>query len=121
MKTAKKLLGVLLLIGLPLILSADEKEVTKYRWYKTIETNVSYKKNATNECSNYDLDNYIETDWIYTLDKPEEAPYRTIETTTVPLNLSRKHAHILKLKDFKKTEGYASPKVSEVEKTLILQ
>ena len=97
MKKARKLIFLLILGIVPLVLKADEMEVVKYRWYTKVESNVHYEKDALDVCEYFDLNDYIESDYIYTLEKPEEKSYRTIEMVPYELNVSRNYVSIIRI------------------------
>lgn len=95
MKKFKKIL--IILIGLtPLIISAEENEM-KWRWYTLIEKNVHYESDVENICEDFDKNNYMLTDWTYSLSKPEEKDYREIQIITKELNIERKWTNKIKV------------------------
>lgn len=98
MKKFKKILIVLLGL-IPIIISAEENEM-KWRWYTLIEKNVHYESDVENICEDFDKNDYMFTDWLYTIKKPEEKDYREIEIVPENLNIERKWTNILKIERF---------------------
>lgn len=85
----KKILkALLILIGfLPMICNAQSEEV-KWKWYKEVESEVHYEKDAKNICEYFDENNYILGDYQYSLNEPEKIEGREIikEDTIIPFD-----------------------------------
>lgn len=88
MKKLLKIFTLLLLGVLPIIVNAKEKEV-KYKWYKEVEENISYKSEVEDVCEYFDKTDFITSDWNYTLISPEKFEYRTIEEIETTINLRK--------------------------------
>lgn len=95
----KKLLIIIfiLMLGIsPVLVTAEEKEVN-YKWYKEIETNIRYEKDAENICEYFDKSSNTVSDWYYTTTKPEEKDYRIIEEVDLDLEISRMHTKSIEI------------------------
>ena len=98
----KKLLKItlLLMIGLiPTLINAKEKEV-KYKWYKEVKENIRYVSDAENVCEYFEEDNFMTSEWYYTINKPKEEKYRISEEIDLNFKLYKDYTKFIIFREF---------------------
>lgn len=89
---------LIIIITLPSIISAEEKEV-KYKWYQNVIDKVHYEIDSEQTCEyleKVDYNDFIYSDVMYSLEKPEEKEGRIIKETVKTFNLDRQLINIIK-------------------------
>ena len=74
---------LIIIITLPSIINAEEKEV-KYKWYQNVIDKVHYEIDPEQTCEyleKVDYNDFIYSDVMYSLEKPEEKEGRVIKET----------------------------------------
>lgn len=93
---------LIIIITLPSIISAEEKEV-KYKWYQNVIDKVHYEIDPEQTCEyleKVDYNDFIYSDVMYSLEKPEEKEERIIKETVKTFNLDRQLINIIKISKF---------------------
>ncbi len=114
MKKISKFILVLICF-IPLILNAEEEK--EWRWYTNIEENITYNKDAEQNCEYFDKDNYTYGEWIYTTIKPEEKEGREVIEETLNIPLRREYNNIIKISEFSNANSkkpFANMKIFEL-------
>ncbi len=88
MKKVIGFLSLLLLCPIYIYGSENESEV-EYRWYMLKEIDVHYESDVLNSCEYFDKDNFIYSDYIYSIDEPLEKEGRIIEQVNPLISVHR--------------------------------
>lgn len=93
----KRLLFTFLLI-LPIVVCAEEG--VEYKWYTIKENNIHYESDVENNCGYFDKEDYIYSEYFYSMDEPIDKDDRVIEKINSELNVSRTFFNSLKISQF---------------------
>ena len=100
----KKLIKIfILLLVFPIVMNAEESEVTMYRFYKEYEKDVYFDVNPEDSCKYpciIDRNTFIYTDYAYSVINPESKEGREVEVLDEVVSLKDNYINRLRLNNF---------------------
>lgn len=94
----KKILLFISLLILPIVVCAEEE--VEYKWYTIKENNIHYESDVENNCGYFDKEDYIYSEYFYSMDEPIDIDDRVIEKINSELSVSRTFFNSLKISQF---------------------
>lgn len=94
----KKILLFISLLILPIVVCAEEE--VEYKWYTIKENNIHYESDVENNCGYFDKEDYIYSEYFYSMDEPIDIDDRVIEKINSELSVSRTFFNKLMISQF---------------------